>query len=238
MASAAEPSPWPDVVFAYGERMTAHAARARQAMTSNQPTAPFRDRRSDKAALLIIDMISRFDFECAEILKPKALRTAKAIGRLRAEAETADCPVVFINDNFGEWHSERSRLIERARETGNHVIEAITPCENDYFIIKPQFSGFYATNLPVLLPKLGVRRLILTGIATDICVLFTAADAHMRDYALWVPVDCVAAVDDQRSRWALEIMRESMGAETRSTGEIDLTEWLDTLEDVSPRDAP
>ena len=203
-----------------------------------QPTAPFRDSLSDRTALLIIDMINCFDFRGAETLKTKAVGVARAIRRLRDQAEAAGCPVIYVNDNFGEWHSERSRLIERARQGGGSVLEAIAPDEQDYFIIKPQCSGFYATNLQVLLPKLGVRRLILTGIATDVCVLFTAGDAHMRDYALWVPEDCVAAVDDQRSRWALEIMRESMGAETRSTGEIDLAGWLGPRDDISPRDAP
>ncbi len=214
----------------------------RAANAHNAPTAPFRDDSgSDKVALLIIDMINCFDFQDADALKEKAPGVAHFIARLRDEMGKAGCPVVYVNDNFGEWHSEKSRLIERALKAGNQVIETILPTEQDYFIIKPQFSGFYATNLPVLLPKLGVRRLILTGIATDICVLFTAGDAHMRDYTLWVPEDCVAAVDEQRSRWALEIMRENMDAETRSTEALDLAGWLcqiDPASELSPRDAP
>jgi nicotinamidase-related amidase len=103
-----------------------------------------------------------------------------------------------------------------------------TPDDDDYFVIKPQFSGFYATNLQVLLPKLGVRRLILTGIAADICVLFTAADAHMRAYDLWIPRDAVASEDDRRADWALDIMRNSMEAETRATTDISLQTWLQT----------
>ena len=73
--------------------------------------------------------------------------------------------------------------------------------------------------------KLGVDRILLTGIAADICVLFTAADAHMRDYALWVPEDAVAANTRERRRWALEIMKQSMGAEVRSTANLRLAEW-------------
>ena len=85
---------------------------------------------------------------------------------------------------------------------------------DNYFIIKPQFSGFYATNLPVLLPKLGVTKVALTGVATDICVLFTAADAYMRDYSIWVPEDAVAAKSLERHTMALEIMRSSLTATT------------------------
>ena len=102
----------------------------------------------------------------------------------------------------------------RAIERDGAVAAKLAPEPNDYFIIKPQFSGFYSTNLPVLLPKLGVSRLVLTGIATDICILFTAADAHMRDYALWIPEDCVAAQEDRSGASALAIMCQTMGAKT------------------------
>lgn len=190
------------------------------------PETPSRDQRRDATALLIIDMINCFDFKGADQMKPRAEKAAQVIDGLRGAMAEAGMPVVYVNDNFGEWHSEKSRLVERAREAGSPVTDMLEPRPDDYFIIKPQFSGFYATNLPVLLPKLGVTRLILTGIATDICVLFTAADAHMRDYSLWIPQDAVAARNDERGGWALEMMRESMGAETRPTTELDLTAWL------------
>jgi nicotinamidase-related amidase len=134
-----------------------------------------------------------------------------------------------VNDNYGQWHSERSLIVEhcsREGALGRELVEMLKPEENDYFVIKPQFSGFYSTNLPALLPRLGAQRLILTGMAADICVLFTAADAHMREYDIWVPKDCVASSDPQRTIWALEIMRSSMKAEIRSTSKLSLTEWL------------
>ncbi|WP_404710372.1 cysteine hydrolase family protein [Sphingomonas sp. MMS24-J13] len=192
-------------------------------------TAPFRDAQRDGGALLIIDMITNMDFEGAKAMLDQAEAAAAAILRLRDAADEAGLPVIYVNDNFGEWHSERSQFVEKARQTKGgaaRLVARLQPRENDYFIIKPQFSGFYATNLPVLLPKLGVDRLILTGMAADICVLFTAGDAHMRDYGLWVPEDAVAAETPERKRWALEIMRSAMAAETRSTGERSLDDWL------------
>ena len=194
------------------------------------PTAPHRDSERGGAALLIIDMINRFEFEGADVLRSRAGDAAENIITLKAAARASGTPVIYVNDNFGEWHSEKSMLVERALEEGNAVSERLLPEGEDYFIIKPQFSGFYATNLPVLLPKLGVSRLVITGIATDICVLFTAADAHMRDYVMWVPEDAVASAD-QRGEWALEIMRGSMGAETRPTSELTLPDWLTTLDE-------
>lgn len=178
-------------------------------------------------ALLIIDMISDLEFEDADALKDHALEAAHAIAALRDACKAAGVPVIYVNDNHDEWHSERSRLVERCRGTaGDEMVRLIEPHPDDIFVIKPQFSGFYATNLPVLLPRLDVGRVILTGVAADICVLFTAADAHMRQYDIWVPRNAVAANSTERSGWALEIMRNSMSAETRSTEELSVAEWV------------
>ncbi|MBF7013839.1 isochorismatase family cysteine hydrolase [Novosphingobium resinovorum] len=171
-------------------------------------------------------MINRFDFPGAPQLEPRALEAATAIGLLRRQFEACALPVIYVNDKFGQWHSERAQIVHEVLETGNSVARAIKPSDGDFFVFKPQFSGFYATNLPVLLPKLGVTKLVLTGVAADICVLFTAADAHMRDYALWVPADAVAAECAERERWALEIMANSMGAQTSASTELSLADWL------------
>lgn len=186
-----------------------------------------------RTALLIIDMINALDFAGADLLKAPAEATIAPILALRDAADAAGVPVIYVNDNRGHWHSERDRLIAATLENdppGRTLVEALKPAEPHYFVIKPQFSGFYATNLPVLLPQLGVDRLVLTGVATDICVLFTAADAHMRDYALWVPSDAVASEHDERNHWALEIMRNSMAADTRPTTELTLEDWMDAAE--------
>lgn len=182
-----------------------------------------------KTALLIIDMVNALDFEDAAPLQEAAEAAGEAILTLRAAADAAGAPVIYVNDNNGEWHSERSRLIEEVIESdapGSALTRRLAPRKDDYFVIKPQFSGFYSTNLPVLLPKLGVSRLVLTGVAADICVLFTAADAHMRAYDLWVPEDAVASNDPQRTKWALEIMRNSMGADIGPTCDGALDAWI------------
>ncbi|HEX4199208.1 MAG TPA: isochorismatase family cysteine hydrolase [Caulobacteraceae bacterium] len=179
--------------------------------------------------ILILDMINDFAFPGAEGLHAKAVDLASAIVRLRTEADALGTPAIYVNDNYGQWHSEKAKIVAacaRPDSPGRDVVERVAPRPNDYFVIKPQFSGFYATSLPVLLPKLGVSRLILCGVAADICVLFTAADAHMREYGLWAPRDLVASEDDRRTDWALDIMRKSMGAETRSSRELSLADWI------------
>jgi nicotinamidase-related amidase len=192
-------------------------------------TAEIKGPAPGAAALVIIDMINDLDFEGGEALKPHAEAAAEVIGELRERAEALDAPVVYVNDNFGQWHSEQSRLVEHClREgcAGREIVRRLAPRKNDYFVIKPQVSGFYATNLQVLLPKLGVTRLALTGVAADICVLFTAADAHMRAYELWTPADAVASGDPQRTQWALDVMRHSLGADIRPTTELSFDEWV------------
>jgi nicotinamidase-related amidase len=121
---------------------------------------------------------------------------------------------------------EIPEIIAAEDSPGRAIVRKIAPRDDDYFVIKPQFSGFYATNRPVLLPKLGVSRLVITGIAADICVLFTAADAHMRAYDLWAPSDAVTSEADERTRWALEIMQKSMQARTEPTQDLTLETWL------------
>jgi nicotinamidase-related amidase len=172
-------------------------------------------------------MINEMDFAGAGPMRQVTEKAAAVILKLRDAADKAQLPVIYVNDNFGEWHSERYRLVERAlgSKQAHEFVARLAPRDGDYFVIKPQFSGFYSTNLPVLLPKLGVDRLVLTGIAADICVLFTAADAHMRDYELWVPEDAVAAQTAERRRWALDIMKQSMGAEVRPTNRLALAAW-------------
>jgi nicotinamidase-related amidase len=180
-------------------------------------------------ALLVIDMLNDMVFEGAEQLLPAAEHAASVINTLRERAREAGVPVVYVNDHYGHWHSEKSQLIDyvtRSGAPGRDISRRLLPADEEYFVIKPQLSGFYASNLSVLLPKLGAKRLILTGIAADICVLFTAADAHMRDYELWIPADAVASQSDQHTRWALEIMRHSLNAEVRPTSELSLLDWL------------
>ena len=201
--------------------MTARSKQPKRAV------APYRDTPRGHTALLILDMITLMDFACASAMRHDVAEAAATILKLRDAADRSGVPVVYVNDNFGEWHSERYRLVERALASkgAQEFFAQLAPRDGDYFIIKPQFSGFYATNLHVLLPKLGVDRLVLTGISADICVLFTAADAHMRDYRLWIPEDAVAAETRERRGWALEIMKQSMSAETRATAQLKLATW-------------
>lgn len=190
---------------------------------------------SNNAAILAIDLLNTFDFDGGDKLKQAVADMVEPVTSLRRQAAEADVPVIFVNDNYGRWHDEPHQLVAHvAAGKGGDLLDQLKPGPDDYFVIKPESSGFYATTLPALLPRLGVSRLVLIGVAADICVLFTAADAHMREYDLWVPRDAVASQHGERAHWALEMMENGMSAETRPTSDLSLSDWLVSEPKVQP----
>lgn len=168
-----------------------------------------------KAALLLIDVINDMDFPDRGKLLKHAVPAAAKIAALRKRLKAAGVPVIYVNDNFGHWQSDFQSQIQRcigAECPGRAVAGILVPEADDYFVLKPKHSGFYSTSLDVLLQFLEVDTLILTGFAADICVLYTANDAYMRDFSLIVPSDCVAAETISGTRGALEHMRTRLKA--------------------------
>ncbi len=177
------------------------------------------------AALLLIDVLNDLEFEGGEQLLEHGLPMARALSRLKQRAAAADIPVVYVNDNFGRWRSDFRQQLDHCLNDdvrGRPIVELLQPDENDYFVLKPKNSGFYHTTLPLLLEYLQVTTVILTGIATDNCVLYTASDAYMRDLRIVVPEDCVAAIDLDAHGAALAQMRSTLKADTTPSTDLDL----------------
>jgi nicotinamidase-related amidase len=152
-------------------------------------------------ALLLIDVINDFDFDRADDLLAQALPMASKIAALKRKAAHLRIPTVYVNDNFGQWKSDFRHTVKHCcagNSRGREISRALRPEVSDYFVLKPKHSGFYATTLDVLLEYLKVDTVIITGIAANICVMFTANDAYMRDYRLCVPADCVARILSKR----------------------------------------
>jgi isochorismate hydrolase len=175
-------------------------------------------------ALLLIDWINDLEFDGGERLFPQALAAAKATAALRQRAKQAGVPVIYCNDNFGKWRSDFRSLLDHVlgdEVRGKPIAELLVPDEKDYFVLKPKHSGFHSTTLEVLLAHLGASTLILTGIAGNFCVLFTAHDAYMRDFKLVVPRDCLASEKEADNRHALEHMASTCKADTRPSSGVD-----------------
>ncbi len=163
-------------------------------------------------------MVNPLQFPGAERLLPAARAAGEAIARLRAALAPQGVPTIFVNDNFGFWNLSFRDLVEHIRSRdvlGRALLGAVEPEPGDHFVLKPKHSGFYSSSLDVLLAYLGTRRLLLTGVSTNSCVLFTANDAYMRDYEVVVPADCTAAETAAEHEWALRQMHATLKADTR-----------------------
>lgn len=171
--------------------------------------------------LLVIDMINDFSFEGAECLFPAVEQAAERIAALKQRVKDTGVPVVYVNDNFGKWRSDFQTLVERCVKPhcrGKRIVELLRPESEDYFVLKPKHSGFYATPLELLLSFLNIGRLIITGVTGNNCVLYTAADAYMRGFEVAVPSDCVVSLDPETNHRALQHMRETLKAEVDPSG--------------------
>lgn len=167
-------------------------------------------------ALLLIDVINDFEFPRGEDLFSQVLPLAPHIAALKRRASAAGVPVIYVNDNFGKWHSNFDHTLRHCLNDGvrgKPFVQQLLPGKDDYFVLKPKHSGFYQTPLEILLKHLGTRRLILTGVSTNSCILFTAGDAYMRDLELVVPRDCVAACSPDEHEFASAQMRTMMKAD-------------------------
>ena len=175
------------------------------------------------AALLLIDVINALDFPEASQLLRHAVPMAERIAALKKRAKRNRVPTIYVNDNFGRWRSDFHAQVEHCLQDGvpgKPIVERLKPEADDYFVLKPKHSGFFSTTLDILLEYLGVEKVVLAGIATNICVLFTANDAYMRDFQLVVPCDCVASNTEEDNRYALEQIRQVLKADTRPSAEI------------------
>jgi nicotinamidase-related amidase len=173
-------------------------------------------------ALLLIDVINDLAFPGSEVLVAQAEPMARRLATLKRRTVAAGVPVVYVNDNFGQWRSDFRQTVAHctARTSpGRRVSQRLRPTARDYFVLKPKHSGFFDTTLETLLGSLGVRRVILTGIAGNICVLFTANDAHMRDLKVYAPADCIVSntvVDNEYALRQIEtVMKGQVAPSTR-----------------------
>lgn len=176
-------------------------------------------------ALLIIDMINALEFDGAEQMEARALEAARSVAALKARCREFGIPAIYANDNFGRWRSDFHQVVDRVLESdvrGRPIAEMLRPAHDDYFVLKPKHSAFFETTLETLLHYLGVRRLILTGIAGDICVKLSASDAYMRDYEIYIPADCTASLDDTENEHMLDYVRRVLKVDTTPSTELDL----------------
>ncbi|WP_348672760.1 isochorismatase family cysteine hydrolase [uncultured Abyssibacter sp.] len=178
----------------------------------------------ERTALILIDVINDMAINGeSEQFAADALEAAHCVKALKSQAKAACIPVIYANDNFGQWRSDFAGVIRHCTADdapGKAISELLHPDDDDYFVLKPRHSGFFGTTLQILLRHLNRDTLILAGFAADVCVLFTAHDAYMREFGLFVPRDCVASVDPDGTKRALTLMSRVVKADIRASEEL------------------
>lgn len=160
--------------------------------------------------LLLIDVINHFEYPEGQKMLIQALPIAPRIARLKARARAAGVPVIYVNDNFGQWRSDLAKLLTyclRPQALGRQFVEQVRPGKDDYFVLKPRHSAFYQTPLEILLAYLGASSLVLCGLATNSCIVCTAHDVKMRNFGLFVPSDCSASLTAREHKQAIAHMQ-------------------------------
>jgi nicotinamidase-related amidase len=176
-----------------------------------------------RVALLLVDVINRFDFPHPERMVRAANRAAPRIQALATRARGAGAPVIYVNDHFGHWLSDFAATVRAARRTdslGRSVASLLAPERKDYFVLKPEHSAFYSTALAPLLEHLRVGHLVIAGFATNYCVEFTANDAYMRGFAVHVPRDCTASASPALTRASLSHIAKTLKGDIRPSTSV------------------
>jgi nicotinamidase-related amidase len=175
-----------------------------------------------RTALIVIDMLSSYDFEDAEKLVPAVEETLPQIEGLVKRAIDEDVLTIYVNDNYGDWHSNRDALVKQALE-GEHpkLVEPIAPSDDAMFVVKARHSIFYMTPFEYLLGQEEVQRVVLTGQVTEQCILYSALDAYIRHFEVCVPRDAVASIHPHLADAALELMELNMSAEVCRASEVE-----------------
>lgn len=175
-------------------------------------------------ALVMIDVVNDLEFTGGEAMLRHAKIMAPKLARLKERAHKANIPVIYVNDNFGKWRSDFSAQIDHCLKDGvrgEPIVKLLQPARRDYYILKPKHSGFFSTPLAMLLNYLRAKTLILTGIAGNNCVLFTANDAYLREFEVIVPSDCVVSISKRANTAALKQLKSLVKADIRSSDKIN-----------------
>ena len=166
-------------------------------------------------ALVVVDMIEDFVRESGALYcGPSITRILPVVKREIARSRAAGEPVVYLADNHLPTDAEFAMFPPHAiaGTKGAEIVPELAPLEGDVVIPKRRYSGFFGTDLDITLRERGVDTLRLVGDCTNICVLYTAADARNLGYAVEVVRDAVTSFDEEAHRNALRELEKTLGA--------------------------
>jgi nicotinamidase-related amidase len=170
--------------------------------------------------LLLVDFINPLDFPGGDKLAPPALAAARATAKLKSRLASEGIPTIYANDNYGVWQSDFHSLVSACLSIEGapaEITRLLYPQAQDLTILKPRHSAFYASPLELLLKEMRTSELVICGLAADMCVQLTAAEAFLREYKVWVPSDCTAAETEAAKKNALSYMATVLKCDVRAS---------------------
>ncbi len=166
-----------------------------------------------KKALLVIDMLKDFLAKegalCIGDSKPIIKKVSARVNEWRSDEN----PVIYIMDRHLPQDAEFKMFPPHCLvgERGAEMVGELTPQEGDFLVYKRRYSAFFGTDLDLTLREMGVTELELAGVCTQICILYTAADARMLNYDVTVRKECVDSFDKEAHEFALNEMEKTLG---------------------------
>jgi len=179
-------------------------------------------KKNPKPALLMVDLINSFSFKHGCVLAEKTEKMIPNIHLLKDLFIKRKFPIIYVNDHYKQNNPTVEKILKYCTNPlSYHIIQEIKPKGHEYCIFKPNYSGFYQTDLDHELKKQEVTHLIILGVAGNRCVLFTANDAFMRDYNLIIPYDAISSITDYDEKVAVYMMKDILNAKLILSQEIE-----------------
>ena len=177
-----------------------------------------------KTALIVVDMVQTYDFTDGDKLASDVEEKLPAFKRVLEMAREAGALVIYVNDSFGDWSTDRHKLVEQA-SSGDyaHLVEEVAPDDDVLFVLKARHSIFFQTPLDYILDENDVEHLVMIGQATEQCVLYSALDAHLRHRPISIPRDAVAHIHEDLAEAALKMMELNMDATVCTVDDLSFT---------------
>ena len=166
-------------------------------------------------------MLQGYEHEDADVLRDHVADALPAMCRTVKAANDAGASVIYVNDSFDDWRSDRRAFLESLEDSPHFgLIEPILPTEEMMLVTKARHSIFFETPLEYLLRQADIGSIVLIGQVTEQCILYSALDAHIRHIPTCIPRDAVAHIHADLAEASLRMMELNMDAEVCSADEV------------------
>ena len=181
--------------------------------------------KNTKTAVLVVDMLN--DFVTGALKCDRGLAIVPKTAELLAGARKAGVPVIFCNDAHIKGIDHELKLWGDhaiAGTKGAEVIPELGLCGKDYVVEKRRYSGFFHTDLDLLLKELGVETVVVTGLHAHMCVRHTAADAYQLGYNVIAAIDAMDSFTKEDYEYGIKYLKDTYGAELVKSDDL-LARW-------------